>query len=142
MRSPRLARWVVPATVTLACAIASAAAFGQDSSDQQQVRIKGQPVITTEGWNRFGIRNQKVQLSQDISYADLNLATRSGADALKARVRDAANTVCTKLGHFDEGRGAIASEEDKINCVNGAVDDAMPQIRRAIASEEQTRSRG
>jgi UrcA family protein len=140
MRSPRLARWVIPATVTLACAIASATASGQDSNDQE-VRIKGQPVITTEGWNRFGIRNQKVELSQDISYADLNLATRSGANQLKDRVRDAAKVICTKLGHYDEGRGAIASEEDQISCVNGAVDDAMVQVKRAIESE-QTRPRG
>lgn len=141
MRSPRLARGVIPATVTLACAIASATAFGQDSSGQE-VRIKGQPVVTTEGWNRFGIRNQKVELSQDISYADLNLATRSGANELEDRVRDAARTICTKLGHYDEGRGAIAAEEDQISCVNGAVDDAMTQIRQAIESAQQTRSRG
>jgi UrcA family protein len=141
MHTRALLQRVIPATLALAFAASSAAVFAQDS-DTQQVNIQGAPMVTTQGWARNGIRNQRVQLSQNISYADLNLATHSGASELKARVRDAASAICTKLSHFDDGRGAIEAEEDQVSCVNGAVDDAMAQIRQAIESAEHAHGRG
>jgi len=137
MRKHKLIGRVVPGAVILAFAISGGTAFAQ-SGDNPEVRIQGAPVVTTEGWSRTGIQTQTVQLTSNVSYSDLNLATSSGASELKARVHDAAAEVCSRLGNSQELRAAIDSEEHHIQCVNGAVDNAMPQVRRVIASAEQT----
>jgi len=126
--------------VVLGLVISSATAFGQDSSSQE-VMIRGAPVVTTEGWSRTGIQNQRLQLSENISYSDLNLATPAGASELKARLHDAANAICNRLAESDEPHAAIDAEAHHIECVNGAVDGAMGQVKRAIAVE-QSQPRG
>ena len=136
MRSRRLIQRAIPATVALAFALSGAAVFAQDSSSQE-VKIQSTPVVTTDGYSRTGIQDQRMQLSRNISFADLNIATPAGADELKARVRDAANMICERLGNADPDSTAIAQQEDQNNCVNGAVDDAMTQVRRAMAARNR-----
>ena len=141
MHSRRPAQRAIPATVALAFALSSGAVLAQNSGSQE-VRIRGVPtLVTTERDSVTGITNQKLQLSQNISYADLNLASPAGRDALKARVRDAANSVCERLGQADPDPTASAQQEDQTNCVNNAIDDAMTQVRRAQAASEYPRNR-
>ena len=141
MHSRRPAQRAIPATVALAFALASGAALAQ-TTDSQEVMIRGMPVLqTTEGHSRTGIENQRLQLSQNISYADLNLGTPAGQDELEARVRDAANSVCARLGEADPDPTVMAQQQDQTNCVNDAVDDAMTQVRQAIASSAGPRNR-
>jgi UrcA family protein len=134
MRSRSLVSRVVPA-ITLAVAISSGAVFGQDNGSQ--VRIQGMPMVTTNGWSHTGIQDQQMQLSENISYADLNLATSSGVHELRSRVRDAANSICQKLGDSDDSNRGPAALEHQVECVNGALGDAMPQVDRVIASARQ-----
>jgi UrcA family protein len=111
--------------------LSSGAVLAQNSGSQE-VQIRGTPVlVTTDRDPRTGIENQKLQLSRNISYADLNLASPAGEEELKARVRDAANTICERLGQADPDPTASAQQQDRTNCVNNAVDDAMTQVRRA-----------
>jgi UrcA family protein len=140
MRRRKLVGSALSGAVALGLAISSGAAFAQDSGDQE-VRIQGAPVVTSEGWSRTGIQNQRVQLSQNVSYSDLDLATSSGASELKARVHNVADAICDRLGS-DDLQAAIDAEANHIQCVNSTVDNAMPRVRRAIASAEQTRPRG
>jgi UrcA family protein len=141
MRRRNLMGRVIPSAVALGLAISSGAVFAQNGDDQE-VRIQGVPVVTSDGWSRTGIQNQRVQLSQNVSYSDLNLATQSGESELKARVHNVADAICDRLGQSDEPRAAIDATANHIQCVNSAVDNAMPHIRRAIASAEQARPRG
>jgi UrcA family protein len=62
------------------------------------------------------------------------MASPAGKEELKARVRDAANTICERLGQADPDPTASAQQQDRTNCVNNAVDDAMTQVRRAQAA--------
>lgn len=141
MHSRRLAQRAISATVALAFILGSGAVFAQNTGNQE-VMIRGMPVVvTTDGHSRTGIENQRLQLSQNISYADLNLTSPAGEDELKARVRDAANTICQRLGQADPDPTAIAEQQDQTNCVNNAVYDAMTQVRHARASSEQARGR-
>jgi UrcA family protein len=131
MHSRRSAQRAIPATVALAFALSSGTVLAQNSGSQE-VQIRGTPVlVTTDRDPRTGIENQKLQLSRNISYADLNLASPAGEEELKARVRDAANTICERLGQADPDPTASAQQQDRTNCVNNAVDDAMTQVRRA-----------
>jgi len=132
---------VISGAVVVGFAISGGTAFAQNSDDQE-VRIQGVPVVTSDGWSRTGIQNQQVQLSQNVSYSDLDLATQSGESELKARVHNVADAICDRLGQSDEPRAAMDATAHHIQCVNSAVDGAMPHIRRAIASAEQTRPRG
>lgn len=140
MHSRRLVSRVIPATVALAVVVCGGTVFAHDNSSQ--VRIQGTPSVTQDGWSPSGIQDQQEQLSENISYADLNLATSSGARELKSRARDAANSICQKLGDDDQSNLGAGALEHQIQCVNGALNEAMPRIDRAIASAEQTRHRG
>jgi len=141
MRKRKLIGRAISSAAVLGLAISGGAAFAQDSGDQE-VRIQGAPVVTAEGWSHTGIQNQRVQLSQNVSYSDLNLATQSGENELKARVHNVADAICDRLGQSEEPRAAMDATAHHIQCVNSAVDDAMPNIRRAIASAQETRPRG
>ena len=141
MRKRKLIGRVISSAVVMGFAISSGAAFAQNGDDQE-VRIQGVPVVTSDGWSRTGIQNQQVQLSQNVSYSDLNLATPSGESELKARVHNVADAICDRLGQSDELRAAMDATAHHIQCVNRAVDDAMPHIRQAIASAGETRPRG
>ena len=139
MHSRRLASRVIPA-ISLAAAIYGGAVFAHDSGSQ--VRIESTPTVTQDGWSPTGIQDQQEQMSENVSYADLNLATSSGARELKSRARDAANSICQKLGDNDPSNRGPGALEHQIQCVNGALDEAMPRINRAIASAGQTGHRG
>jgi UrcA family protein len=140
MRRRKLVCRSISSAAVLGLAISSGAAFAQNSDDQE-VRIQGVPVVTSAGWSRTGIQNQRVQLSQNVSYSDLDLATPSGESELEARVHNVADAICDRLGESDGLQAAIDATARHIQCVNSAVDDTMPYIRRAIASAEQTRPR-
>ncbi len=136
MHRRKLMGGAVSGAMAIGLMISSGAAFGQTGGDQE-IRIRGMPVITSEGESRTGIRNQRVQLSQNVSYSDLDLATSAGERELQARVHNVADAICDRLGQADESREAINATANHIQCVNSAVDDAMPHVRRAIASAEQ-----
>ena len=139
MHSRRLVSRVIPA-ISLAAAIYGGTTLAHDNGDQ--VRIQGAPTVTRNGWSPTGIQDQQEQMSENVSYADLNLATSSGARELKSRARDAANSICQKLGDDDQSNRGPGALEHQIQCVNGALDEAMPEIDRAIAAAGQSRHRG
>lgn len=141
MQSRRLAQRAIPATVALAFALSSGAVLAQNNGSPE-VQSPGMPTLVTIDHDlRTGIANQELQLTESISYADLNLASPAGRDELKARVRDAANTICERLGQADPDPTASAQQQDQTNCVNNAIDDAMTQVRRAQAASEHPRTR-
>jgi UrcA family protein len=143
MHSRRLTQRAIPATVALAFALANGAVLAQNNGSPE-MQSPGTPTIVTIDHDlRTGIANQELQLSENISYADLNLASPAGKDELKTRVRDAANNVCERLSKADPDPGATAAsrQEDETNCVNNAIDGAMTQIRRAQATPESPRNR-
>jgi UrcA family protein len=63
-----------------------------------------------------------------VGYADLNLATRSGKDALQLRVSHAVERVCL----YDQHRWYGLSQPDYNQCTSGAWRRARPQIIGAV----------
>jgi UrcA family protein len=86
---------------------------------------------TVVGHTSSGIPVVMYELGYQVSYKDLDLATPSGADTLKARVREAAKSACTDL---DRLYPAGAPER---NCAIKAADDAMSQVNAAIAAAQK-----
>jgi UrcA family protein len=66
-----------------------------------------------------------------VSYADLDLATADGVRALEARVRDAAEGLCTK--HGMEPFWQMRAERD---CIRAAIADATEEVDLAVAGVE------
>ena len=71
------------------------------------------------------------ELGYRVSYVDLDLATQSGADTLKGRVREAAKSACTDLDRLYP-----LTAPDR-HCARKAEDGAMSQVNAAIAAAQR-----
>ena len=69
-------------------------------------------------------------LSERVSYADLDLATRTGVQVFNARVGGAVHRVCAPL----DQRSTFS---EHANCRSFAWNGAKPQMDRAVARAEQ-----
>jgi UrcA family protein len=61
-------------------------------------------------------------VSYRVGYADLNLQTKEGQDALAERIKTTAAYVCEKLGEAKQGHSV---------CIDSAIKDAQPAARKA-----------
>ena len=64
-----------------------------------------------------------------VRYADLNLASGSGAAELQARVKRAAKTVCA-----NSGDKSITARMNAVQCAKNTAARAMPQVELAMAN--------
>jgi UrcA family protein len=72
-----------------------------------------------------------VSITRHVSYADLDIATHSGALALESRIHENAQEICAKLNSAYGPTGF-----DQFRCVKDAVRGAMAQARVAIEAAE------
>lgn len=79
-----------------------------------------------------GASTDLISISQSVSYADLNLATVSGAQEMEARVRNTAKALCDKL----EQRYPLSGNNPE-TCVKNAVSKGMADVRIAIEAAEK-----
>jgi UrcA family protein len=63
-----------------------------------------------------------------VEYADLNLASDAGVRRLQARIRSAAERLCTEPGTASVAQFAVGKA-----CIAATVEAAQPQVRLAIA---------
>jgi UrcA family protein len=77
--------------------------------------------------NRLNAPPEGVSISERVSYADLDLRTREGAQELRNRVGAAAARICGKLR---EVYPYTVNPHDP--CFRAAMDNAMPKARAAI----------
>lgn len=82
-----------------------------------------------------GIPIEEVQLTDHVTYSDLDLSTHIGAMALHRRVEDTARSACAQLAKLYP-----RSENDTGECVSEAITKATPQVTRAIESAERKRT--
>jgi UrcA family protein len=73
---------------------------------------------------------KEIRIKSQVSYADLDLTTDSGAKELEKRVRDTAKSTCAEIKVDVPAQG---STEEK--CVKEAIDGAMVQVNAAIAAK-------
>jgi UrcA family protein len=122
------------ALTTIAFAATNAIAIAQQKNEAPDVRIQaGKLERTIVGRSYTGIPIERVQLNLPVSYADLNLATPSGAAKLESRINDAAKEACRQLDTADP---FDMSDMDTTSCIREAADGAMKQAKVAIAAAE------
>ena len=121
------------AVATAAATIAYAAAAAEPMSE---VIVETPKVVhTTDRAGSVGAGIDVASIRYRVSYADLNLATHSGATTLEERINEAAKRACKQL-ETAAGPAAMPVAGDP-PCVKTAADGAMTQAHEAIAAAEK-----
>jgi UrcA family protein len=108
-------------------ALASGVAFSAEPTPETQVTIRAErPTAKVVGRTSSGVPVQAYQLSYHVTFADLDITTPVGANALKARVRTAAYSLCQDLDKL------YPTAEVDNTCARKAEDGAMSQVNTAI----------
>ena len=127
--SPRH-RLALPALTLLATVCLSAAAVADNAMETITITAGVMTKTVTER-SAIGVPTELVTVAHRVSYADLDLATHSGAVALKRRVEDAARMACEQLDKL------YPNEEPELpRCIHQAVRQASRQVDRAIIAAE------
>jgi UrcA family protein len=114
---------------SVACLAVSAIGLAQQRSE---VEVVAPHVEKTTQPGAMGKKMPAMSIDYKVSYADLNLATHSGAVELEKRIRESAARACEQLAKLYP-----ETTEGNPPCVEGAVKHAMVEANRAIAAAEQ-----
>jgi len=120
----KIALWALAATLF------SGALFAEDIA--QVTVTASRPTEKIVGRTSLGIPIKEVAISYKVSYADLDLATHSGAVALESRISDAARGACKEL----DKDYPLTMSGDK-SCEKSARDVAMAKAHSVIADAEK-----
>jgi UrcA family protein len=113
------------ALATVGCLAVSGPGLAQQAPE---VVVEAPHVATTTEKNG----RELYSLVYRVNYADLNLATHSGAVELEKRVKDSATKACAQLRKLYP-----LSEDTNPPCVDKATKNAMTQANQAIAAAEK-----
>ena len=115
-------------------AMGTTAMAAQTAPQRVQVQADEFTTVTVQH-SRTGMEN--AQVSQRVSYADLDISTRRGAHELTNRIERSATYVCERLNAlYPEGSFVTQWQNERI-CVGDATLGAMEQAKVAIASAKQ-----
>jgi UrcA family protein len=123
------------ALILAASAFASAAVLAADPQPEAQVTIRAErPNVKVVGRTSSGVPIEEYQLSYRVTFGDLDIATPVGAQALKARVRTAAISLCKDLDQLypvadHDTSCATKAEEGAMSQVNTAITTATAQVK-------------
>jgi UrcA family protein len=117
--------------LTIAIAVAGAAAFAQDQNPTSDIKIHAGQVQETYDSSPDGIPVERYQAERAVSYTNLDLSKTSDAAELKERIEEAAKDVCKQL---DAAAPLDVSDDDNTTCVRDATAGAMSQVKAAIAA--------
>lgn len=125
------------ALMLTASLLASNAVLSAEPAPEAQVTIRAErPTAKVVGHENSGVPIEQYEISYHVTFADLDLKTPVGANALKARVYKAADSLCKDLDKLYP-----AAEPDN-RCVQKAQDGAMSQVNTAITmAQAQTRTK-
>jgi UrcA family protein len=87
---------------------------------------------TTVGQTMHGVPIDEITIRSRVSYADLDLATASGALELENRIRATAESSCKKLDVKFPAEGSSEAA-----CIKNAVEAAMQEARKVIDAKRK-----
>jgi UrcA family protein len=118
------------APVALVAALVSGAVFAEEIA--QVTVTASRPVKEVVGHSNIGAPIEVTSITSRVSYADLDLASHSGAATLETRINDAAKAACKELD-----KSYPLTEPDATRCAKLATDKAMVSARAAISAAEK-----
>jgi UrcA family protein len=113
-----------------ACTLAGGAAYGQA---MEVVTVEAVREIVV-GKSAIGAPIKELSIRSRVSYADLDLTTAAGLEALEKRVKETAVSTCKEMKVQIPAEG---STEEK--CVKEAIDGATPQITAAVEAAKKAK---
>jgi UrcA family protein len=119
---------LAPLFVAAAATVAGASAYGQA---MEVVTVEAVREIIV-GKSPIGAPIKEMSIRSRVSYADLDLTTAAGVDALKKRVSDTATSTCKEIKVDVPAEGSTVDK-----CIKEAIDGAAPQIDAAIAAAKK-----
>lgn len=123
----RLHRTRHVALMLAASALGSVAVLAAEPLPEAQVTIRAErPTAKVVGHSTGGVPIEAYQITYHLTYTDLDVSTAVGANALKARVRTAAYSLCDDLDKL------YPLAEADHSCVQKAEDGAMSQVNAVI----------
>jgi UrcA family protein len=129
MRIRTAALFLVTGSIGLAFAGSASAAScgtygGYDPGPAESVTVTAPRMERVpSGPYTLNLPPERVALRQPVQFADLNLCTSAGAEALRERVRAASNNVCDQLSAtYPHGLPSDTS------CYHDAMDNAQPKV--------------
>jgi UrcA family protein len=109
----------------IACAQEAPRATHERTTTDSPYTIQYSTVVAGPGLRQAG----KVAVSLPVSYADLDLGTAAGVEALKERVKVAARQVCRQIDLRDPG-----SVAESRACVETTASSALEKMGTVVAS--------
>ncbi|HWJ05614.1 MAG TPA: UrcA family protein [Steroidobacteraceae bacterium] len=109
---------------------AGASAYGQA---MEVVTVEAVREIVV-GKSAIGAPIKELSIRSRVSYADLDLTTPAGVQALEKRVRDTAVSTCKEIKVDVPAEGSTVDK-----CIKEALDGAAPQINAAVAAAKQVK---
>jgi UrcA family protein len=119
---------LAPMFVAAAFTVAGASAYGQA---MEVVTVEAVREITV-GKSPIGAPIKEMSIRSRVSYADLDLTTAAGVEALQKRVRDTATSTCKEIKVDVPAEGSTVDK-----CIKEAIDGAAPQIDAAVAAAKK-----
>lgn len=117
-----------PLFVAVAVTVAGASAYGQA---MEVVTVEAVREIVV-GKTAMGAPIKEMSIRSRVSYADLDLRTAAGVDALKKRVSDTATSTCKEIKVEVPAEGSTVEK-----CIKEAIDGAAPQIAAAVEAAKK-----
>jgi UrcA family protein len=122
--------WRFGFPLAIAFVTVSAAAVAQQSNQTPDGKIEaGKVQQTMVRLSDTGTPIERFQVDRTVSYADLDLATTSGATELIRRVTEVAKEACEQVHNADP---VDLSGMDDASCVSTATDGPLKQAKAAI----------
>jgi UrcA family protein len=108
---------------------ASSFTFGQESNAVPELKIEAARSVTREVSYPGGAKVETVQVTQNVSYKDLDLTKTADAAKLEERIAAAAKSTC---GELDTLYPISASAMGTQACIKDAKERAMTQEKVAV----------
>ena len=125
MHTKSISRWVAPVLFAGALGLTAVAGAGNQLAP---ITLKATSVATAVvGRSDLGAPVTIMTATSAVHYADLNLATRSGAATLVKRVRATAWADCQRLSAV-----SLMAHSDTLACVHHAESAALREVRLAV----------
>lgn len=119
---------LAPLFVAAAVTVAGASAYGQA---MEVVTVEAVREIIV-GKSPIGAPIKEMSIRSRVSYADLDLTTAAGVEALQKRVRDTATSTCKEIKIDVPAEGSTVDK-----CIKEAIDGAAPQITAAVEAAKK-----
>lgn len=110
--------------------VVGASAYGQA---MEVVTVEAVREIVV-GKSAIGAPIKELSIRSRVSYADLDLTTPAGVQALEKRVRDTAVSTCKEIKVDVPAEGSTVDK-----CIKEAMDGATPQINAAVEAAKKAK---